>query len=894
MDGAQDVGIDLDMNVDCLTHNNVHPDSPQSFNMEPDSGGEKRKGDDNSDDDYEDGNPEKKLRMNHDDYREGYTTMEQLVGVTGDQSVPTSEDDLHHVSGSTLEHVEDSMTTAVQLATTSGQQIQSSTLSQLLEVSGMDSSPATPSSDKTEEAAPVNQAWFTTKEDKTSLHGKGHSWKQGMWSKEEVEVLKANIEQYCKDHNIEDAAEVVFEMSKDERKDFYRTIAKGLNRPLFAIYRRVLRMYDNRNHVGKYTPEEIERLKELRQKHGSNWAAIGVALGRSASSVKDRCRLMRDSCNSGKWSNEEETRLQDAVHEVTNTIHGQPVTSGISWAEVAHRVGTRSEKQCRSKWLNYLNWKQAGGDEWTKEDDMNLIHKVEHLDTKDDTDIDWVKMAQGWSRMIVRSPQWLRSKWWSLKRQIADHQNMDLPTLVQCLKTVFSDTVRSRNVRSDITRIKVTRLDGVTRDIRGELLVNGGPSHGQDLSNMATVQLPIPVPQAGATATITTTTVAAAEQGNQPVQPEESQLIAGTSYQSFEVLQSTMQLTPTSTQGTYILRPSSGMVYTATPTSSDQIIVQTVQTDQLASNENVTVQLTPQSDHIIISTSTGQDHDITTTLNTSDIAAISQSGLPDQGMGHPDDSLNEVSQSEDLACSSHLQDNVSQSQYSEDSNISQSDYGSHAAVCQSSYTAHPIASQSDFTSHVRICQSDITGHATISQSDLSAEAISQSVISSQDVISQSQLGEQPGSSQSELDAHHSISQSDLEDHSHISQSGLSDDGSITTAHLLPDSAHYVTAEGIVSTSMADVSQSEGLDVTTSASTHYVIVSDNVTFVQSSTSDVDDGQLSTSDVIPFATLTGPILQHSDPDLLASSSDMVQHDLTSTTHTDDDMADFRGVN
>ncbi|CAH1266181.1 Hypp3312 [Branchiostoma lanceolatum] len=193
MDGAHDVGIDLDMSVDCLTHNNVHPDSPQSFNMEPDSGGEKRKGDDNSDDDYEDGNPEKKLRMNHDDFRDGYTTVEHLVGVTGDPSLPTDEDDLQHVSGSTLEQVEDSMTTAVQLATTSGQQIQARTkenffflivlssppivalffLSQLLEVSGMDSSPATPSSDKTEEAAPVNQAWFTTKEDKTSLHGKG-------------------------------------------------------------------------------------------------------------------------------------------------------------------------------------------------------------------------------------------------------------------------------------------------------------------------------------------------------------------------------------------------------------------------------------------------------------------------------------------------------------------------------------------------------------------------------------------------------------------------------------------------------------------------------------------------------------------------------------------------
>jgi len=51
-------------------------------------------------------------------------------------------------------------------------------------------------------------------------------------------------------------------MSKDERKDFYRTVAKGLQRPLFSVYRRVIRMYDEKNYVGKYRPDEISRLRE--------------------------------------------------------------------------------------------------------------------------------------------------------------------------------------------------------------------------------------------------------------------------------------------------------------------------------------------------------------------------------------------------------------------------------------------------------------------------------------------------------------------------------------------------------------------------------------------------------------------------------------------------------
>lgn len=99
-----------------------------------------------------------------------------------------------------------------------------------------------------------------------------------MWSKEEIDLLMSNIDQYVKvlpvttrhqpafgllpptgptvclsvqGRGIDDPAEVIFEMTKEERKDFYRSVALGLNRPLFAVYRRVLRMYDNRNHVGK-------------------------------------------------------------------------------------------------------------------------------------------------------------------------------------------------------------------------------------------------------------------------------------------------------------------------------------------------------------------------------------------------------------------------------------------------------------------------------------------------------------------------------------------------------------------------------------------------------------------------------------------------------------------
>ncbi|KAH8020664.1 hypothetical protein HPB51_002613 [Rhipicephalus microplus] len=64
------------------------------------------------------------------------------------------------------------------------------------------------------------------------------------------------------ERDISSPATVIFSMTKDERKDFYRTVAKGLNRPLFSVYRRVIRMYDNKNHIGKYSSEELDQIKE--------------------------------------------------------------------------------------------------------------------------------------------------------------------------------------------------------------------------------------------------------------------------------------------------------------------------------------------------------------------------------------------------------------------------------------------------------------------------------------------------------------------------------------------------------------------------------------------------------------------------------------------------------
>ena len=59
------------------------------------------------------------------------------------------------------------------------------------------------------------------------------------------------------------------------------------------------RMYDSKNHIGKYSLEELKKLQELRKQHGNDWQKIGLAMGRSAASIKDRCRHLKEDCNAG-------------------------------------------------------------------------------------------------------------------------------------------------------------------------------------------------------------------------------------------------------------------------------------------------------------------------------------------------------------------------------------------------------------------------------------------------------------------------------------------------------------------------------------------------------------------------------------------------------------------
>lgn len=66
---------------------------------------------------------------------------------------------------------------------------------------------------------------------------------------------------YLQAERIRDLSSFIFSSSKTgEQKRFYRYIAKDIQRPLFAVYRKMLRVFDVTNHVGRWSRENEEKL----------------------------------------------------------------------------------------------------------------------------------------------------------------------------------------------------------------------------------------------------------------------------------------------------------------------------------------------------------------------------------------------------------------------------------------------------------------------------------------------------------------------------------------------------------------------------------------------------------------------------------------------------------
>lgn len=504
---------------------------------------------------------------------------------------------------------------------------------------------------KVQEFNPVRNTWVTTKADKAQLRNSGLTWKTGKWTNEETELLKRNIAQYCLDHNIDDPRDIIYNASKDDRPQFYPTISAGLNRPVFAVYRRVKRMYDAQNYRGKYTPEEVEKLKVLYKKYGHDWTQIGNEMGRSSDSVKDRCRLvMNGTYKPGKWSEDEEIKLAQAVYTNTGVEEGTSVTSAICWISVAKEVGTRNQKQCRAKWLNYLNWKMSNGEKWTKSADAVLLQKILESGAQSEDEIDWKSISTDWKSS--RSPQWLRIKWWSLKQyylhEFSDISNLSFNDLLQAMSKIISDQIRnawdSKRCRKPLGQILKCEAKEPPKKIAKLTLDSAKSCEQERRKNMTDVTL---IYTDSSTASNMTDKIVfvgdpktdlstqlvfdenanTIDEGGEVTDSQENENFPGSVEQNVEVpisvtnslmpLSTTIELTPTSTPGVYLFENSFMVVLSDGVNDVEFVpsgdgIIDTDENNQSQSNDDITSNhsdIITTSD-VLVYQETGNDDDI--------------------------------------------------------------------------------------------------------------------------------------------------------------------------------------------------------------------------------------------------------------------------------------------
>ena len=122
----------------------------------------------------------------------------------------------------------------------------------------------------------------------------------------------------------------------------------------------------------------------------------------------------------GHWSQEEDDKLVELIAENLS-----------NWGEISKRMGTRTSKQCRERWINYLD-PSLNQQPWSKEEDAQLLQLQLQMGSK------WAAIAK---EMKGRSENALRCRFLSLEKKI---QKASLPT-VRRKRKLGADTIQNNN-----------------------------------------------------------------------------------------------------------------------------------------------------------------------------------------------------------------------------------------------------------------------------------------------------------------------------------------------------------------------------------------------------------------------------------------------------------------
>ncbi|KAJ7682614.1 hypothetical protein DFH06DRAFT_971169 [Mycena polygramma] len=283
----------------------------------------------------------------------------------------------------------------------------------------------------------------------------GLVYKKGKFSAIEIRQVNDAMENYRTTRGLseQDLNQIIFPRdTKKKDAAFWIELTNAVpQRPIIAVYNYVRRAHHPMKQQGKWRPEEDAKLIQAVTSHGQHWEKVALTVGRMATDCRDRYRnhiVDREKRVVGAWSAAEEEQLTRIVTKITK---GKDLDNDIFWSKVSEKMGgTRSRQQCRIKWTDSLSKKcKTAGDanpRWGSHDGVVLVHKIDALKVRDDTEIDWKSLPD--AQWNLWSAHTLQRRWLTMKKGIKGFEDMTHPEIMDILRVKKAEAPHARVIKS--------------------------------------------------------------------------------------------------------------------------------------------------------------------------------------------------------------------------------------------------------------------------------------------------------------------------------------------------------------------------------------------------------------------------------------------------------------